>query len=207
MRLTLDDVQDVLDYMRAKGRSPVLSAGFAIASDAASLKSATKSEIRNVTIGTDTVAVILYRSHAVVRYATGIDDAREIAESVVRLLKPRRRWAPLVWLRLVAIVTVGSLVFLGGGFALLGMLNGNPLFERVDLIAILAAVCLLLGLGYASLIVADNRRAGQAVLSPTFRDERREVTVSLTRALIVGAVTAVISGAAGALITWVLTGS
>lgn len=205
LRLTLDDVQDVLDYLDRRDFTPVLSAGFAIATDAASLKSATRRELRGLTIGSEAIAVFLYRGHAVVRYVTANDEARAAGEGVVRLLKARRVWSPLVWARLFLIVSGGALVLFGCGYALLAALGGGLVIERIDLVLTLVAVCGLLGASYATLIVVDNRNSGQAALSLTFRHERREVTLSLSRALAVGALTALVSGAAGALVTWALT--
>jgi len=51
----------------------------------------------------------------------------------------------------------------------------------------------------------DGRKSGGAKILPYFRQERREVTFSAAQAWIIGVVTAVLSGAIGAVVTWFLT--
>lgn len=52
---------------------------------------------------------------------------------------------------------------------------------------------------------AMNRASGGAKILPYFRLERREITFSAGQAWLVGTVTAVLSGAIGAVVTWFLT--
>ncbi|GAB3155431.1 hypothetical protein GCM10027058_27740 [Microbacterium neimengense] len=210
LRLTLDDVQDVADYLRREGYAPVISAGqTAIATDAESLKGATGSELARVVVGVEekSLGVYLYGGEAKIEYANGDDRARAASERVAAILRERQVPGLYVWMRILGrqIAVFGTLlvVLVGGSLAFSpyawGRIEAGP--TALVALALLVFCMILTWINYS-----DERKRGGVRLQPFFRRERRQVTLTAGQAIWTGVITAVASGAVGALVTWLLTG-
>lgn len=120
MRLTLDDLDDVLQHLRKAGKDPILTAGYAVASEAQALKSATRDELNRVAIRTadESVLITLWRGRAVATYGSSDETAAGVVGDVARLLAPRRALALWTWLTIVAKHFAGFAVVM---FAFIGV--------------------------------------------------------------------------------------
>lgn len=123
MRLTLDDLHDILQYLRKTDKEPVLTAGYAVASEAQALKSATRGELNQVAIRTvdESVSITLWRGKAVAAYPSSDGPAARVVGDVARLLAPRRLPGALPWLMTVAkgFVVYGTAILVMLGIAVL----------------------------------------------------------------------------------------
>jgi hypothetical protein len=210
VRLTLDDVQDVVDYLSRSGLAPVMAAGHALASDAESLKSATRQELARVTIGVKegSVSVEFRRDLARILYSVNNAEAAAVAEGVASLLRPRRVPAIFVWFIHVMQIYAFMIAVMVVLFLLItvtGVWEGGSPPTISDMGTPTLYWLLLAPLLVGSVMFYARYQPGRAKILPYFRRERREVTVSIRQALWVGVVTAVVSGAAGAVITWAIT--
>ncbi len=194
--------------MQKAGQHPVLTAGGAVASEAQALKSATNDELNRVAIRTTdgSISIALSRNKATVVYATSSESAARTVSGVARLLAPRRQPAIVTWLGVVAknfaVYGLGMLVILGIGVLFrpetIAKLNAA---DAVPAILIVLAISVVLG----SVSFLGERKSGGAKVLAYFRSERRDVTFSARQAWLIGTVTAVLSGAIGSWVTWLLT--
>lgn len=209
VRLTLDDLDDVLQYLRKAGKDPILTAGYAVASEAQALKSATRDELNRVAIrtGDESASITLWRGKAVATYDSSDEIAASVVGDVARLLAPRRLPGIVPWLMAVAkgFAVYGAAILVLLGIAVL--LRAENIDKVVSaglgpMLLILAGTSVALG---SLTYFADGHRSGGAKVLPYFRQERREITFSAGQAWLIGTVTAVLSGAIGAVVTWFLT--
>jgi len=198
-----------MQHLTKAGKEPVLTAGYAVASEAQALKSATRAELTRVAIRTtdESVTITLWRGKAAATYAASDESAAGVVGDVARLLAPRRLPGIVPWLMVVAkhfaVYGTTTLVMLG-----IAVLLRTENIDKVVSAGLGPMVLILLGVSVAlgSLTYfTDDRKSGGSKILPYFRQERREVTFSAGQAWLIGTVTAVLSGAIGAVVTWFLT--
>lgn len=203
VRLHLNDVEDLVQYLRSTCAQVGIRAGDATADEATDLGEAHPRELRDVVVVTKApdVLVRLARSTA---YASTLDDgerAREAVDAVKRLLSVRRSWLAgwelLRWFAFplfFALIVTTPLVFYA---------TRNPSPDAVvtyttsetALLALNAwLLMVLLLLMWASL---ERRRTGGAVIVPRWRGDARGLEEQKRTAWVVSLV--------GVLLTAVIT--
>lgn len=210
LRLYLNDLDDLVRYLRDSTGEVGIKAGDATADEPTDLREARKSELRDVRVVTEDPAltVTLGFDRAQVTTTDTSDKTRGIVDNVVNLLASRRARVTIA-ARIVALSVV--FVWLGamGLFALLGTLaravdaNYTSSFPE-DIIAgaVLGPVVGFLGsLG----ILVIVRGTGRAVIVPERRSENRGISRSTRQSLIVGIVVGVVTAVVTAIATYVLT--
>jgi len=100
MRLLLDDVQDLMSHLARLDAGPVLQAGNSLASDAESLKDATREELGNVTIVACEGAMLvkLGRQKAELWWRRSEPGAVAAAADCASLLRKKRLPGPIAFL-------------------------------------------------------------------------------------------------------------
>lgn len=205
MRLLLDDIQDCMNQLVRLKAGPVLRADGSVASDAESLKDATRKELRKVTIIAceGSVVVLLSRAKAEVWWMRAEPVAVTAAADCAALLRTKRLPGAIAFVemftRLVALFVLPGLG-VGVVAVVTGAQSGGAGWRGLG-IGVGIIVFLILAFSIAT---QAYRPYSSARIRPYFQRERRDITLSRRTAWLGAIAGAVLSTALGAALTWTI---
>jgi len=128
IRLHLDDINDLLVFLRPRAREVVLAAKNAVADEAIDLRGATKDELENVALRiTDPdLTIWLQRKRCEVETTDDSEKAQALVVDIAALLRTRPDRVLWIWCKSALLATAGPFLFL------IPFLHSLPLVREVN---------------------------------------------------------------------------
>lgn len=204
--LTLDDIQDVLDLLEKRGADPTMLAGSAIATDAESLKSATRAELANVVIIAKggRLRVALPSRLPIVEFPMEDPELAALAGEIGALLRPRRvRGVGLWWwlFRSHLWPLLGLGLFALAAFGVSGLLGWEAgTTNALSIARVVMPVLIVLAAWMALVDMPTSRKSGATRIRLDTRASLRNSLFEMQQNLAVTSANTILSVALGVLI-------